>query len=220
MLSAARPWRSIRGSAAIPDCGPCPNSLHRRSRVGMKGQRGLLEQTFDGGPVPSPDQQISATSPSGKILGCMVQGSDLPSRKGDKGESIDMRKIATVLIALVVGACAYKHQPIYNVDRSMPAGAATLPMGRIEEVIVSAGQIHNWKFQHIDTGHLIATQSDVKHSAEVDILFDQKSWRIIHRSTTGMADEGGTIHSHYNVWIRNLEKDIDTRLTNVALIAK
>ena len=131
-----------------------------------------------------------------------------------------MKKFSAVLFVIILGACAYKHEPIYNVEKPMPAGIARLPMDRIETIVVEAGQVHNWKLERVEIGHLFATQSDQKHSAGVDIYFNQNGWRIVHRSSSGMNEQGGAIHSHYNLWIRNLEKDIDTRLTNAALVVK
>lgn len=131
-----------------------------------------------------------------------------------------MKKFAVVLCAIVLGACAYKHQPIYNVEDPMPPNVAKLSSEQIEALIVEGGQTHDWKFQHVGTGHLIATQSKEKFQAVVDIYFDQKSWRIAYQSSVGMRAEDGTIHSHYNTWIHNLEHDIDVRLTNAAFKTK
>ena len=131
-----------------------------------------------------------------------------------------MKKGAVVCLALLVGACSYKHQPIYNVNDPLPSAAQPLPLEKIEKLIVEAGQTRGWRFQHVDAGHLVATQMGEKQSAVVDIYFDQKNWRIQYQSSTGMRAENGTIHDHYNFWIRNLEHDINTRLTNAGVLEK
>jgi hypothetical protein len=120
-----------------------------------------------------------------------------------------------LLAGLLVGCAS---QPIYNVqNHPIPVVAQKLPLDRIETVIIQAGQSRNWKFQRAGEGHLIAVQDDPKYSATVDIYFDHRSYRIIKNSTTGMKEKDGTIHPHYNFWIRNLEHDIDTYLANASL---
>ena len=136
------------------------------------------------------------------------------------GEPLSMKKITIILLALVLGACAYKHQPIQNFNEAMPAPAQSLPNDRIETLIVESGQVYGWKFQHSGPGHLIATQANEKFSAVVDIYFDQKTWRIVYQSSVGFNEKNGEIHSHYNLWVRNLEHEISSRLTNSGFTEK
>lgn len=124
-----------------------------------------------------------------------------------------------VLAAFLLGACA--HQPIYNVDaHPTPVSAQKLPLAQIEKAIIEAGQSRGWKVEPIAAGKLRATQDQPKFSAQVDILYDQKSFTILHVGSRGMAEKGNTIHPHYNFWIRNLESDIDVRLANAGALAK
>lgn len=126
-----------------------------------------------------------------------------------------------ILMALIVGVLAgCANQPIYDVNNHpIPVAAQNLPLDRIETVIIQAGQSRTWKLQRVGIGHLIATQVGPKYSATVDIYFDQKNYRIIHNSTTGMKEQNGTVHSHYNFWIRNLEHDIEAYLVNASIVA-
>lgn len=126
--------------------------------------------------------------------------------------------IAFGLLAGLLVGCANK--PIYNVqDHPIPVAAQQLPLDRIEAVIVKAGQSRHWKFEHAGEGHLIATQVEPKHSATVDIYFNQRNFRIIHQATTGLKEKDGTVHRTYNRWIHNLETDIETYLANATLIS-
>ncbi len=128
-----------------------------------------------------------------------------------------MRFIAIALLALMVAGC--RGQPIYNVtNHPIPSAAQAFPLPRIEALIIEAGQSRGWKFDRREAGHLIATETEPKYSATVDIYFDQKNFRIMHKSTIGLKERAdGTIHSHYNMWILNLERDIEVRLTNATL---
>lgn len=124
------------------------------------------------------------------------------------------RIFVAAFAALVLGACAYKSQPVYNVDKSL--SAQSLSLDRIESLIMEAGSGLNWQFQRVAAGHLKATQQQPKFSAVVDIYFDQQNYKIVKNTTTGLNDQGATIHSHYNTWIRNLEKSIDSKLALAA----
>jgi len=131
-----------------------------------------------------------------------------------------MKRLLIILLsAITISACAYKAQPIYNVDKALPDKAQSMSMDRIESAIIQGGAAYQWEFQKVGEGHLIATQRAPKFQATVDVFFDRQRYKIVHNSTVGLRDTGETIHSHYNVWIRNLEKGIDTRLSQVALEA-
>ncbi|HEY1723636.1 MAG TPA: hypothetical protein VGG27_20500 [Magnetospirillaceae bacterium] len=125
-----------------------------------------------------------------------------------------MKKIVVVLFAAMLAACAYKHQPIYSPSDMIPPNAQQLAPAQIEAAITSGAVADEWKVQRVDTGHLVATHEKDRHSATVDIFFDQKSWRIAYKASSELdADPSKeTIHSHYNVWIRNLERAIAARL--------
>ena len=126
-----------------------------------------------------------------------------------------MKKLMLLSIVLALGACAYKHQPIYNPTDAMPYNAQSASDDRIQTAIIEAGRILHWNVEPAGQGHMIATQKREKFSATVDIFFDRKNWRIAYKDSTGLLAEGDKIHSHYNVWVRNLEREIDTRLAGI-----
>jgi hypothetical protein len=126
-----------------------------------------------------------------------------------------MKPILLVVFAvLVLGACAYKSQPVYDVDKPFPA--QSLSLDRIESLIMEAGSTLNWRFERAGAGHLKATQQQPKFAALVDIYFDQQHYKIVKNTTTGLNDRGSTIHTHYNTWIRNLENAIDGKLASAS----
>jgi hypothetical protein len=121
--------------------------------------------------------------------------------------------IALAPLVIALTGCGYKHQPIYNVDDPIPPAARPLPVERIEALIVEGGGAHGWTFRHAESGHLIATQQTEKFWAVVDIYFDHLTWRIAYQNSSGLRAGDGTIHAHYNLWIRHLERDINSRLS-------
>jgi hypothetical protein len=126
-----------------------------------------------------------------------------------------MNRILALLVATLILAGCMPNQPLYNVDNHpIPAAAQDLPVDHIGALIIEAGQKRHWTFEQAGTGHLVATQADPKYTAVVDIYFDQKSYRITKKSTTGFSDRNGWISRRYNNWVHYLEGDIDERLSN------
>lgn len=124
-----------------------------------------------------------------------------------------MKTLRLLPLTLLFAACAYREQPIYNPADPIPPAAQGLPLTRIEAMIAQAGVPHGWTMRHIGPGHIEASHTQDKFAAVADITFDATSWRIEYQSSTGLRAEDGHIHSHYNVWIRNLEHDIQTQLS-------
>lgn len=131
------------------------------------------------------------------------------------------KKLAVAALAgFLLAACAHQ-QPIYNVTaHPLPASAQKLSLAQIERLIVEAGQTRGWKFEPLAPGKLRATQDQPKYAADVDVIYDQKSFSITYVGSRGMKEQGEVIHPHYNSWIHRLEGDIDTRLSNAAVLAK
>jgi hypothetical protein len=122
--------------------------------------------------------------------------------------------LAALIVAGALLACT-SGKPIYNVSgHPVPVQAQALSLQRIEALIIEAGQSRGWRFERVSAGKLRASQVQPKHTAVVDVTFDTRAYNITHVSTTGMEEKDGTVHSHYNFWIRNLEHDIETRLAN------
>jgi hypothetical protein len=116
--------------------------------------------------------------------------------------------ILTVSLMLLLGACAWRWQPIYNVDDAMPPSAAQMSPDRMRDLIVTAGEDFNWTMHPITPGHLEATQAASNFSATVDIYYTPERLKILLKSSVNLRQTETTIHAHYNLWVRNLEKGI------------
>jgi len=125
------------------------------------------------------------------------------------------RFLIVVLAALTISAC--KGHLVHNPKNAIPAGAQGLPLERIESAIIDAGAARGWRIERAVDGHLVATQRHPKFEATVDIRFDQQSYEIRYKSSVGLSETDGTIHSRYNNWVRHLEQGIDQRLSILAL---
>lgn len=125
---------------------------------------------------------------------------------------------ALLVGTLMLTACQRSH-PVYNVqDHPLPTSAQKLSLEEIEHSIVAAGAKRNWRFDSLGPGRLRATQIDGKYSAVVDISFTQRAYSIQFVSAPGLERSTGEVHGRYNMWIRNLEQDIDTRLYNLDVL--
>ncbi len=123
-----------------------------------------------------------------------------------------MKRLAVLLTVIMLAGCAYKQQPIYNAVQPVPLSAQSLPLARIEALIIAGAQQRAWRVERVGPGQLRATQVADKFSATVDITFDQRQFRITYRGSSGLMANDGVIHSHYNFWVRNLEADIRNKL--------
>ena len=127
-----------------------------------------------------------------------------------------MKKFLLVAVT-VLALAACRTAQVYEPEHPVPMQAQTLPLDRIEGLIVEAGQTRNWVFTRVAPGHLLAKQQTAKLEAMVDVYFDQKAYRLKYNSSVGMKENDGTISPHYNTWVQYLEKDIDVHLANGAL---
>jgi hypothetical protein len=124
-----------------------------------------------------------------------------------------MKRLVVLLAIVLLAGCAYKQQPIYNATDPMPPAAQSLPLARIEALVIAGAQMRAWRVERMAPGSLRATQVADKFSATVDITFDQREFRITYRDSSGLMANNGAIHSHYNFWVRNLEADIRNKLS-------
>ena len=123
--------------------------------------------------------------------------------------------IVTIALAVLLGGCAQRYRPIYNVDRAMPAGVERLSPERLRDVIVASGKQLEWSMTPIAPGHIEATEKTEKFSATVDIYYTPARLQILIKSTVNLMQTATTVHAHYNLWVGNLEAGIISNLTAV-----
>jgi hypothetical protein len=122
------------------------------------------------------------------------------------------QRLTLCLAVLVTASC--QNVPVYTVEsHPVPASAQKLSMTEIEQAIIQAGSARRWRLERVAPGALRAKQSDSKdHEAVVDITYSQTAYSIRLNSTYRLKEKDGTVHPRYNIWVRNLEKDIEDRL--------
>lgn len=125
----------------------------------------------------------------------------------------------TLLFAGV--AQASRLEPVYNViDHPIPPAAQKLSLDEIGRNIILAGTPRHWRFEPIKPGQMRATYDNGKHAATINIAYSQRSYSITLVSTVNLLQEGNEVHRTYNMWVHNLEKDIDDRFQVAMLGAR
>lgn len=119
------------------------------------------------------------------------------------------------LIAVVPSLSHARVHPIENVTGSpIPPG---LDAAKVEKAIILGGMQRGWLSTKVADGHLQATINLRKHSATVDIQWDQSSYLITYKDSQNLKFKDAKIHGNYNVWVRNLNLDIQRSLAQQAL---
>ncbi len=120
--------------------------------------------------------------------------------------------ILSIGLTLLLGGCV-RYEPIHNVDRAMPPNVQHLSENQIRDVIVRAAHKFEWSVTPVAAGHLEAVQNTGKFAATIDIYYTPTRLQILLKSSTNLSQTATTIHDHYNLWARNLEKEIIDELT-------
>lgn len=120
--------------------------------------------------------------------------------------------ILTVSLPLLLGGCV-RYEPIDNIDRAMPSNAQHLSQNQIRDVIVHAVHQFDWDATPIEPGHLEAIQNHGQLSATVEIYYTPARLQITLKSSKNLFQTATTVHAHYNLWVRNIEKEIIDELT-------
>jgi len=126
-----------------------------------------------------------------------------------------VRNLLVLAAVLLLVACQTK--PLSTTqEHAVPPGAQALPLTAIESAIVEAGARRGWRFQHVADGKVRATYSKWPWVAEADVLFSNQSYRIHYVSAKNMEKRNDGVERAYNRWVGNLERDIATKLDEVA----
>lgn len=120
-----------------------------------------------------------------------------------------MKVALLLLVSLTVTACSTSHA-LYNVNEALIPNANRSSVEQTGDQIVKALQYKRWRVQAREPG-LITAQIDVrKHSATIEIRYDERRFSITHQRSTLLEYDPSrkTIHRNYNKWIKLLEDEI------------
>ncbi|TWT13702.1 hypothetical protein [Reyranella sp. CPCC 100927] len=130
------------------------------------------------------------------------------------GTSKTFGLLSVLVIAASVTGC--RVEPIYNVeDRPIATSTQALGPVQVERRIIEAAQAKGWRVERVAPGQLRATIDWRQHSATVNIQYTNTTYNIRYATSTNLKESGGTIHNRFNARVRELEDEIDRRLSKL-----
>jgi hypothetical protein len=117
--------------------------------------------------------------------------------------------------AILIG-CS-KTVPIENTSSPMPLVGTSTNKAKIADAIVRAGLKTNWRITPAGEGKMIGTLNIRSHTAVVNIIYDETSYRIEYSDSVNLKHTDGRIHKNYNKWVHALDRNINTE---IAMLSK
>ena len=116
------------------------------------------------------------------------------------------------LMLITLTGC--KSAPVYNVDGATATTPLENPTAKdVRKAIVRAGTRLGWQMEDTAENSLTGTLNLRKHVAVITIDYTASSYSITYKDSENLQYNDGTIHSNYNGWVQNLEKEIKTELS-------
>lgn len=121
--------------------------------------------------------------------------------------------IFVILSILMVSVAGCRTAPIYNVNSAPVNTRANATLAEVGKTITQAGAGLGWQMRQVSPGVIEGRLNLRGRTAVVDIPYTTKTFSILHKETSGLRNEDGSIHKNYNGWIQNLEKAITAQLS-------
>lgn len=113
------------------------------------------------------------------------------------------------LVSVLSSGCAYQHRALLKPN--IPIAQKT-NSDQSKKIILSALSARGWNVVEEGSGYVTARQDRGGHSATVKVTYGSDHVDITYVDSTNLRfrDQDGrqTIHSRYNVWVRNLARTI------------
>lgn len=123
--------------------------------------------------------------------------------------------LAIAIVTLALAGCPHQ-APVYNVNNATIATAVdNVSAEQVRKAIIRAGGGLGWVIKDAGPGELEGTLHLRSHTAKVSIPYSTKSYSIIYKDSVDLDYNGETIHSNYNGWIQNLQREIQAQLSKL-----
>ncbi|WP_321324036.1 hypothetical protein [Thiomicrorhabdus sp.] len=116
------------------------------------------------------------------------------------------------LLTLSLSGCGTK--PVHDVEQhAVPSNIQSSK--QVKDAIIRAGASLGWIIKVKDKTHLEGTLLLRTHVAKISIPYSKDSYSLIYQSSENLNynPEDKTIHSNYNGWISNLDRNIQVQLS-------
>lgn len=115
--------------------------------------------------------------------------------------------VGLVSIAFITGCAGTT--PIQDVNQTV-MGSHTA--SEVQRAILAGGISRGWIMVPASEGVINGKLINRDHIVEITINYSANNYQIKYVGSTNMDAKNGKIHSKYNRWIANLNKDIQTKL--------
>ena len=122
-----------------------------------------------------------------------------------------------VLMVTIFAACN-RIEPIYNIENeAVPQEAQhNLSSDKIGTMIANTAFEKGWQVTRLKPGLLRCTLRWQDYAATIKIQYSKKDYSIVLESSENLKESEGMIHPKYNKLVKQLQAEIDKRLSLVA----
>lgn len=120
--------------------------------------------------------------------------------------------LAGIVIAML-GGC--RSAGIYNVSAAPVAANKAVSMDDVQKAIIRAGAGLGWQMKPVEPGLIVGTLTLRTHMAMVNVKYDTKTYSITYKDSSNLDYTGDSIHKNYNGWVTNLDRGIQSQLSNL-----
>ncbi len=115
-----------------------------------------------------------------------------------------------LLLLTATSGCAFKHAPLYqpaSITVTGPKDAAA-----VGKAVRTALRRLDWAIVQEAPGIIDAKQTKSGFWASIRVTYDARAAEVRYLDSAGLnyetGDAGPRIHDHYNLWLRNVERDL------------
>ncbi len=107
-----------------------------------------------------------------------------------------------------------KSQPVKNIE-SNAVPSTVKSANDVKDAIIRAGSSLGWVITEKDASTLQGTLLLRSHLAKIKIPYSKSSYSLLYQESRNLEfnPEDKTIHSNYNGWIQNLDRNIQIQLS-------
>jgi hypothetical protein len=120
--------------------------------------------------------------------------------------------LAGIVIAML-GGC--RSAGIYNVSAAPVVANKAVSMDDVQKAIIRAGASLGWQMKPVKPGLIVGTLTLRTHMAMVNVKYDAKTYSITYKDSSNLDYTGDSIHKNYNGWVTNLDRGIQSQLSNL-----
>jgi len=129
---------------------------------------------------------------------------------------MSFKKISTlVLTVLLVTIIGCRSTPVRDVHDAQVDASGKYTSKDVKSGIIRAGKSLGWGMKPVKPGLIIGTLFVRNHMAKVEIKYSKKNFSILYKDSAGLKYDGTNIHKSYNGWVTNLERRIQSQLSDL-----